>query len=80
MEPWPNGKRINMGAYGGTNQASKSGNIVDFNVDGKVDFIDFAQLAGLWNESTTGIEDLNGDDKVDIYDLDVFCIEWLKQD
>jgi parallel beta-helix repeat protein len=23
-EPWPNGERINMGAYGGTNQASKS--------------------------------------------------------
>jgi hypothetical protein len=26
VEPWPNGQRINMGAYGGTNQASKSGN------------------------------------------------------
>lgn len=79
-EPWPNGKRINMGAYGGTDQASKSGNIADFDVNGKVDFLDFAQLAGLWNENTAGIEDLNGDDKIDIYDLDVFCIEWLKQD
>jgi len=33
-EPWPNGERINMGAYGGTNQASKSGNIADLNIDG----------------------------------------------
>jgi len=24
-EPWPNGKRINMGAFGGTPQASMSG-------------------------------------------------------
>ena len=27
LEQWPNGKRINIGAYGGTDQASKNGNI-----------------------------------------------------
>lgn len=34
-EPWPHGERINMGAYGGTPEASMSlstvGNVVDFN-------------------------------------------------
>jgi hypothetical protein len=28
-EPWPNGERINMGAYGGTAQASKGSNVAD---------------------------------------------------
>ena len=79
-ESWPNGKRINMGAYAGTNQASKNGNLSDFNIDGKVNFLDFAELARFWNEDTTGIEDLILNGRIDIYDLDRFCIEWLKQD
>ncbi|MGI5817290.1 MAG: leucine-rich repeat domain-containing protein, partial [Armatimonadota bacterium] len=29
-EPWPNGGRINMGAHGGTAEASKSGTVVNF--------------------------------------------------
>ncbi len=33
-EPFPNGKRINMGAYGGTSQASKSIGPLIFHVDG----------------------------------------------
>ena len=33
-EPFPNSKRINMGAYGGTNQASKSIGPLIFHVDG----------------------------------------------
>ncbi|MGB7582861.1 MAG: dockerin type I domain-containing protein [Sedimentisphaerales bacterium] len=36
-----------MGAYGGTSQASKNGNIADLNVDGRVDFLDLAQLGNL---------------------------------
>lgn len=76
-EPWPNGKRIDIGAYGGTEQASKSGNIADLNIDGKVDFIDFAQLAGLWNEDTTGIEDLTRDGIVTIDDLEIAAENWL---
>ncbi len=55
----PNGGRINMGAYGGTSEASKSpGGIVvpvcrqypvaDFNKDCRVDFADFAFFASEW--------------------------------
>lgn len=76
-EPWPNGKRINMGAYGGTRYASKTGNIADFNVDGKVNFIDFAQLATKWNEEITAIEDLDGDGIIDVADLGILSELWL---
>jgi len=58
-EPFPNGGRINMGAYGGTAEASKSyfgkppcETIVagDINGDCKVDFLDLAILALHWLE------------------------------
>ncbi len=56
-EPFPNGGRINMGAYGGTAEASKSyfGDPVsetiiagDINGDGKVDWLDLDILASHW--------------------------------
>jgi len=59
LEPFPNGGIINMGAYGGTEQASKSyfGEPVcetivagDINGDCKVDFKDFALMAFHWLE------------------------------
>jgi predicted outer membrane repeat protein len=59
LEPFPNGGRINMGAYGGTGEASKSyfGNAVcetiiagDINGDCKVDLADFAIMALHWLE------------------------------
>jgi hypothetical protein len=77
QEPWPNGKRINMGAYGGTNQASKNGLKADFNVDGFVDFVDFSYLVSEWNLQQSCIEDLNDSGDVDIYDLGEFCVSWL---
>jgi hypothetical protein len=58
-EPFPNGGRINMGAYGGTVEASKSyfGEPVcetivagDINGDCKVNFKDFALMALHWLE------------------------------
>jgi hypothetical protein len=49
-EPWPNGKRTNMGAYGGSTQASKSGNIADFDINGKIDFVEFAWFAEQWSQ------------------------------
>jgi len=58
-EPFPNGGRINMGAYGGTVEASKSyfgaepcETIIagDINGDCKVDFVDFAIMALHWQE------------------------------
>ena len=59
LEPFPNGGRINMGAYGGTAEASKSyfGQPVceiivagDINGDCKVNFKDFAIMAHHWLE------------------------------
>jgi hypothetical protein len=76
-EPWPNDKRINMGAYGGTDQASKSGNIADFDVNGTVNFIDFARFAEQWNQDTNAIEDMNEDEVIDVLDLDIFTDNWL---
>ncbi len=58
-EPFPNGGRINMGAYGGTEQASKSyfEELVctkpiagDIDGDCKVDFYDFGIMAFHWLE------------------------------
>jgi hypothetical protein len=59
QEPFPNGGIVNMGAYGGTAQASKSyfGEPIcqiiiagDINGDCKVDFNDFALMAAHWLE------------------------------
>jgi len=59
VEPNPNGGRINIGAYGGTAQASKSTSGIvepvcisppaaDLNGDCRVDFLDFAAMASGW--------------------------------
>jgi hypothetical protein len=59
QEPFPNGGRINMGAYGGTVEASKSyfgeapcERIIagDINGDCRVDFVDLGILADHWLE------------------------------
>lgn len=58
-EVFPNGGRVNMGAYGGTSQGSKSyfgaepcETVIagDINGDCKVDFVDLALLAYHWQE------------------------------
>jgi Ca2+-binding EF-hand superfamily protein len=79
-EPRPNGKRINMGAFGGTNQASKKGLKTDFDADGNIDFNDFSYLAANWGLEQTCIEDLDGNGIVDIEDLGEFCAGWLTQE
>jgi hypothetical protein len=65
-EPFPNGGIINMGAYGGTAQASKSyfglpvcETIVagDINGDCKVNFLDFRPMALHWLECTSSAFD-----------------------
>ncbi len=62
-EPFPNGGIINMGAYGGTAEASRSyfGEPVcetivagDINGDCRVDFADFAIMALHWLEDNSG--------------------------
>jgi hypothetical protein len=48
----------------------------DYNRDGIVDFNDFAALANKWKMPDAGIS-LDDDNNVDIYDLDLFCNDWL---
>jgi len=81
-ELWPHDKRINMGAYGGTEQASMSlsniGNIADLNNDDTVNFGDFAHFADSWQiEEVPAAEDLNRDNHVDIVDVMILCDNWL---
>jgi len=78
-EPWPNGKRINMGAYGGTNQASMNGNPADFDIDGAVNFVDFAEFSNKWLTQESCIEDLSKNGVVDFADLKMFAENWLWQ-
>jgi hypothetical protein len=63
-EPFPNGGRINMGAYGGTAEASKSyfglptcEKVVagDINGDCRVDFDDLVIMASHWLEDNTPV-------------------------
>ncbi|GAF98995.1 unnamed protein product [marine sediment metagenome] len=78
-EPWPNGKRINMGAYGGTNQASMNGNMADFDIDGSVNFVDFAEFSNKWFNKESCIHDLDGSGEIDFADLGMFADNWLWQ-
>ncbi|MFA5422550.1 MAG: hypothetical protein WC374_01670 [Phycisphaerae bacterium] len=84
-EFWPHGKRINMGAYGGTVQASMSplqiGNPADFDNDDYVNFYDFAHLAGYWPTEQVLLEvDIDRDGIVDANDLALFADNWLWAD
>jgi len=76
-EPWPNGKRINIGAYGRTAQASMNGNPADFDIDWKVNFKDFAWLTEKWMLELTCYEDLTGNGLIDAEDMAVFAQNWL---
>jgi hypothetical protein len=78
-EPWPNGRHINMGSYGGTKEASKNGNPADFNIDNIVNFADFAEFSSHWMTEETCIEDLTGDGVVNFADFAVFVENWLWQ-
>lgn len=77
-EPWPNGKRINMGAFGGTSQASKNGNIADFNLDWSVDFADLGEFSERWLAGGFYIEDLNEDGTVNFRDFVIFAENWRR--
>jgi len=77
LEPWPNGRRVNIGAYGGTPEASMGGNPADLDLDGLVDFNDFNRLASKWGQQGCMPEDLNGDNKIDFLDVSRFAENWL---
>jgi hypothetical protein len=81
-ELWPHGKRINMGVFGGTPEASMSessvGNRADLNNNHSVGFRDFAALAYMWQaEGPLRAVDLNRDAIVDFLDVAEFVKEWL---
>lgn len=87
FEMWPHGKRINMGAYGNTAQASMSASNIGIkaNLDNdeydSVNFIDFELLAVDWQKGNLPAHgDINRNSKVDIEDLAIFVQYWLYQD
>ncbi len=85
-ELWPHGKRINMGAYGGTAEASMSlsnlGNIANLNNDANdiVDYNDLALFVDKWlYQQVLLAEDLDRDGSVNIVDYVIFADGWLNQ-
>jgi parallel beta-helix repeat protein len=80
-ELWPNGKWVNMGAYGGTRQASMSlldlGNIADLNIDGFVDYLDMIVLTKEWLDRDILLSgDLSRDGFVNLVDFAIFANNW----
>jgi len=80
-EPPPNGNRINMGAFGGTAQASKTPaswrNIADLTNNWSVDFNDFDTFVYYWLDIGRCIpSDLNRDQFVDFLDFTTFGNNW----
>ena len=74
--------RINMGAYGGTGQASRSPEnwalLGDLTNDGTVDFEDYAVFARYWSDSTECVPaDLDLIGSVDFSDLALLIEQWL---
>ena len=50
----------------------------DFNNDRWVDLTDFAQLASFWQQ-TSSVYDLDGDEYIDAFDLDILSGKWLTE-
>jgi len=78
---WPHGKRVNIGAFGGTPQASMSesevGNIADLDPNGSVNWGDLKILTNKWFvEELLLSEDLNRDGTVNSKDYAVFANNW----
>jgi hypothetical protein len=77
-ELWPHGCHINMGAYGGTPEASMSrwdaGSVADLNIDGQIGGKDKKLLIDKWLfEEVLLPEDLNRDGKVNFADYAIFA-------
>jgi hypothetical protein len=82
-ESEPNGNRINMGAYGGTVEASKSPtgwrSIADLNNDWVVDVNDLAEFVNYWLDEGECIpSDLNRNESVDLADFSILGLHWCE--
>ncbi len=80
-ELYPHGKRINMGAFGGTPQASMSssdaGNIADFDHDDSVGLPDLSAFTDDWLKAQNLLPtDLDRNGRVDINDLAILSNMW----
>ena len=83
-ELWPHGKRINLGAYGSTAQASLSlsqiGDLRDLNSNDWVDWEDVLLLADKWDCNDAPLkEDLDRNGIVDANDLSYFYGNWTEE-
>ena len=81
LEPFPNGGRINMGACGGTPEASKSPanwrSIADITNDWVVDSNDLRVFADYWLETGECIpSDFDRSQFVDFDDFAIFGLQW----
>ena len=84
-ELWPHGKLINMGAYGGTTEASMSssttGNIADIDCNDVVNEYDLYMLLDKWlQDGLLMKENLNRTGEVDFVDYSVFGENWNWQE
>ena len=80
-ELWPHGRRVNVGAYGGTAQASWSlsdvGHLADLNHDGPIDWTDLGLLAGKWLLKENWLAaDLDRGGAVDFIDFAILATQW----
>jgi hypothetical protein len=81
---WGVNLRINMGAFGGTPQASMPPHdwalLGDLNNDGCVNYVDLAKQGEGWLRSASEqAGDLNRDGVVDAADLGILCEQWLRK-
>jgi hypothetical protein len=80
-EMWPHGRRINIGAYGGTARASLSasgtGHPADLTDDGLVGLLDLQHITDAWLGRTLPlVEDLNRDEIVNLVDMALLAQYW----
>jgi hypothetical protein len=84
LNRWGENLRIDMGAYGGTAEASIPpydwAILADLTNDGKVDLNDLAAFVNYWLDSGECIpSDLNRNQFVDLFDFALLAEDWLGQ-
>jgi hypothetical protein len=80
---WGINRRIDMGAYGGTAEASMPpynwAILADLNNDGTVNFLDFVYFSNYWlTDGEELLSDLDRNNITDSDDLHLFIEDWLK--